>query len=85
MLVGYGSGYCHQTFYAGGNTAWLDELFVLERLRHLGIGRALTSEFESWAVQRSCKLVSLATAGAGAFYERMGYASKAGYYKKYLA
>jgi GNAT superfamily N-acetyltransferase len=83
-LVGYGSGFSHQTFYASGRTAWLDELFVLEQFRHVGIGRALVSEFESWAAQRNCKLVSLAAAGAGAFYEQLGYVSKAGYYKKYL-
>jgi GNAT superfamily N-acetyltransferase len=83
-LVGYASGYSHLTFYAGGRTAWMDELFVLEQFRHVGIGRALMSEFESWAAQRNCKLVSLATAGAGAFYEQLGYVSKAGYYKKYF-
>jgi GNAT superfamily N-acetyltransferase len=83
-LVGYVSGYCHATFYAGGNTAWIDELLVLEALRRRGVGRALMSAFETWAEQHSCKLVSLATAGAGAFYERLGYTSKAGYYKKYL-
>ena len=83
-LVGYVSGYCHPTFYAGGNTAWVDELFVLEPFRQLGTGRGLMNAFEIWATQRSCKLVSLATAGAGAFYERLGYTTKAGYYKKYL-
>lgn len=83
-LVGYVSGYCHTTFYAGGKTAWVDELFVLEQFRQLGGGRALMNAFEVWAAQRGCKLVSLATAGARAFYERLGYATKAGYYKKYL-
>jgi hypothetical protein len=28
-LVGYVSGYCHTTFYAGGKTAWIDELLVV--------------------------------------------------------
>lgn len=83
-LVGYVSGYCHATFYAGGKTAWVDELFVLEQFRQLGGGRALMNALEVWAVQRDCKLVSLATAGARAFYERLGYATKASYYKKYL-
>lgn len=83
-LVGYVSGYCHPTFYARGPTAWIDELFVIEQFRQLGIGRALMNAFELWATQRGCKLVSLATARAGTFYERLGYATKAGYYKKYL-
>ena len=28
-LVGYVSGHCHATFYAGGRTAWVDELLVI--------------------------------------------------------
>ena len=35
--------------------------------------------------QRGCKPVGLATSGASAFYERLGYVSKAGYDKKYLS
>lgn len=40
--------------------------------------------FEDWARQRECVLVGLATSGAARFYERLGYISKAGYFKKYL-
>lgn len=29
-LVGYVAGYWHATFYAGGPTAWVDELLVIE-------------------------------------------------------
>ncbi len=83
-LVGYVSGYCHATFYAGGLTAWVDELLVLESLRGTGIGRQLMDAFEQWAKERESVLVSLATRGAAAFYEHRGYSSKAGYYKKYL-
>jgi GNAT superfamily N-acetyltransferase len=84
-LVGYLCGYRHATFYAGGYTAWIDELLVLEAHRRRGVGRALMNTFETWAEEHACKLVSLATAGAAAFYERLGYTSKAGYYKKYLS
>jgi GNAT superfamily N-acetyltransferase len=84
-LVGYVSGYCHATFYAGGVTAWVDELLVLEPIRGTGIGRQLMDAFEQWAKDRESVLVSLATRGAAAFYEHRGYTSKAGYYKKYLA
>jgi GNAT superfamily N-acetyltransferase len=83
-LVGYVSGYCHATFYAGGKTAWIDELLVVSRCRQHGVGRLLMEAFEAWAEENSCKLVSLATAGASGFYERLGYGTKAGYYKKYL-
>jgi GNAT superfamily N-acetyltransferase len=83
-LVGYVSGYCHTTFYAGGKTAWIDELLVVSRCRQQGVGRLLMQAFEAWAQENGCKLVSLATAGASGFYERLGYGTKAGYYKKYL-
>ncbi len=84
-LVGYVSGYGHPTFYAGGPTAWVDELLVLEALRGTGIGRQLMDAFERWAKDRQSVLVSLATRGAAAFYEHRGYTSKAAYYKKYFA
>ncbi len=83
-LVGYVSGYCHATVYAGGSTAWVDELLVIEPLRGTGIGRELMDAFEQWAKDRRSVLVSLATRGAAAFYEHRGYTSKAGYYKKYV-
>jgi len=75
-LVGYVSGYCHTTFYAGGKTAWIDELLVVSRCRQHGVGRLLMDAFEAWAEENSCKLVSLATAGASGFYERLGYGPK---------
>jgi GNAT superfamily N-acetyltransferase len=84
QLVGYLAGYRHITFYAAGYTAWVDEIFVAAHARKMGTGKRLMEHFEEWAVQRDCKLVGLATAGATAFYEPLGYASKAGYYKKYL-
>jgi GNAT superfamily N-acetyltransferase len=82
-LAGYVAGCCHVTFYAGW-TAWVDEIFVREERRTQGIGRLLMAAFEAWAAERQCTLVGLATAGARPFYERLGYAGKAGYYKKYL-
>jgi GNAT superfamily N-acetyltransferase len=83
-LIGYVSGYSHPTFYAGGNTAWVDELLVVENHRGQGIGRELMEAFEEWAASRECKLIGLATRGARSFYEHLGYQSKAAYYKKYL-
>ena len=82
-LVGYVLAYRHATFYAG-ETAWVDELLVAKSARREGVGRALMHAVEHWAQEHECTLVGLATAGAREFYERLGYASKAGYYKKYL-
>jgi GNAT superfamily N-acetyltransferase len=84
-LRGYVAGYCHPTFYAGGSTAWIDELLVVDDFRRKGIGRQLMEAFEAWAWSRSCKLVSLATSGAGSFYEHLGYTPAAKYYKKYAS
>ena len=83
-LVGYVSGHRHPAFYAGGGTAWVDEILVAGDVRHNGIGRLLMGTLESWAGESGCTLVSLATAGARDFYGRLGYSTQAGYYKKYL-
>jgi GNAT superfamily N-acetyltransferase len=84
LLVGYLSGYCHPAFYASGKAAWVDEVLVTSMFRGQGIGRMLVRAFEQWAQEQGCVLVSLATAGSRGSYERLGYTSKAAYYKKYL-
>lgn len=84
-LIGYVSGSRHLTFYASGPTAWVDEILVAAEARGAGIGQRLMHAFETWAGGDGCVLVALATAGAAGFYERLGYASRAGYFKKYLA
>lgn len=83
-LVGYLAGYRHIAFYAGGYVAWIDEIFVSPEVRGMGIGKNLIDSFETWSEQRECRLIGLATRGASGFYEKLGYESKAGYYKKYL-
>lgn len=83
-LVGYVAGDAHETFYAGGKTAWVDEILVVEDARRRGIGRALMAEFETWAAGGRCKLVGLATRGATSFYEELGFETSAGYFKRYL-
>lgn len=82
--MGYVSGCRHTAFYAGGDTAWVDEILVNSGHRGRDIGGLLMEKFEQCAAAEGCKLVSLATAGAGPFYSKRGYESKAGYYKKYL-
>ena len=83
-LVGYVAGYRHVTFYAAGLTAWVDEIMVATDHRGAGLGKQLMEAFEDWATLHNCVLVGLATRGAASFYERLGYASKAAYFKKYL-
>jgi hypothetical protein len=84
-LLGYVSGSSRTAFYVGGMTAWVDEIFVLPERRGQGVGRMLMDAFEAWAVRHDCRSAALATRGAAPFYEHLGYAPTASYFKKYLA
>jgi GNAT superfamily N-acetyltransferase len=84
QLVGYVAGDTHETFYAGGKVAWVDEILVAEEARRQGIGRALMAEFESWAENGRCRLIGLATRAATTFYEELGFEDSSGYFKRYL-
>ena len=84
LLVGYIAGDAHETFYAGGKIAWVDEILVVANERRRGIGRALMAEFENWAAGGRCRLVGLATRAATEFYEELGFEASSGYFKRYL-
>ena len=84
QLVGYVAGDAHETFYAGGKVAWVDEILVAEGARRQGIGRALMAEFDAWAENGRCRLIGLATRAASSFYEELGFEDSAGYFKRYL-
>jgi GNAT superfamily N-acetyltransferase len=84
LLVGYIAGDAHETFYAGGKIAWVDEILVVASERRRGIGRALMAEFENWASGGRCRFVGLATRAATEFYEELGFETSAGYFKRYL-
>jgi GNAT superfamily N-acetyltransferase len=84
QLFGYVAGDAHETFYAGGKVAWVDEILVAEGARRQGIGSALMAEFDSWAENGRCRLIGLATRGAASFYEELGFEDSAGYFKRYL-
>lgn len=83
-LIGYVSGDAHETFYAGGKTAWVDEILVAPAARRQGVGRALMAEFENWAESSRCRLVGFATRNAASFYEDLGFKTSGGYFKRYL-
>jgi GNAT superfamily N-acetyltransferase len=84
QLVGYVAGDAHETFYAGGKVAWVDEILVAENARRQGIGRALMAEFDTWAENGRCRLIGLATRAASTFYEELGFEDSSGYFKRYL-
>jgi len=83
-IVGYCLGFDHFTFYANGRVAWVEEIMVIEKLRGMGIGRALMEHFEQWANARSARLVALATRRAASFYAALGYEESATYFRKLL-
>ena len=84
QLIGYLSGTARSAFYVGGTTAWVDEILVVPERRGVGVGRALMTAFEAWAIRERCRSVALATRGSAPFYERLGYTATASYFKKYL-
>ena len=83
-IIGYCLGFIHPAFYANGKIAWLEEIYVNEKLRKKGVGKLLMSEFESWAKDRDCILCALATRRASEFYTAIGYEDSAVYFKKNL-
>ena len=84
QLVGYILGFDHDTFFANGRVAWVEEIMVGELFRRQGIGQLLMQEFETWAAQRGSKLVGLATRRAAPFYRAIGYEESAIYFRKLL-
>src|ERR1051325_10169275 len=51
-LVGYCLGFMHETFYANGPVAWVEEIMVLDTVRRQRIGQQLMIAFEEWASDR---------------------------------
>lgn len=84
-LVGYALGLDHQTFFANGRVAWVEELFVDESARRKGVAAALMGSFEEWCNEREAKLVALATRRAADFYEAIGYEDSGIYFRKMLS
>jgi GNAT superfamily N-acetyltransferase len=83
-VIGYVLGIAHPAFYANGQVAWVEEIFVQEAHRKEGIGRLLMSDFEAWADRQGCRVVALATRRAASFYQAIGYAESAAYFRKLL-
>jgi GNAT superfamily N-acetyltransferase len=85
VLVGYILGFDHQTFFANGRVAWVEEIMVGENLRGQGVGRKLMQTFEDWARQRHCRLLALATRRAAGFYRSLEHVESAIYFRKLLS
>ena len=82
--MGYLLGFDHSTFFANAPASWVEEVAVHSSLRRNGIGRALMTGFEEWAISRGSRLVALATRRAARFYAALGYEESATYFRKVL-
>lgn len=81
-VVGYAVGaLVPMPIYMGG-AAFLQELYVDESKRRDGVGTALVEAFTEWAAQLGAARVILATSRAGAFYESIGFSTRAQYYQR---
>jgi GNAT superfamily N-acetyltransferase len=83
-LIGYCLGFSHDTFYANGRVAWLEEIMVVASHRRRGIGEAMMENFEAWAKNEGAVLAALATRRASSFYSAIGYEASASYFRKLL-
>lgn len=82
-VVGYVHALAHAAFHADGSIAWIEELIVDESRRGCGIGRSLMHAAEQWAQDTAHAVyMALATRRASAFYQAIGYADSATYFKK---
>jgi len=83
-LVGYCLGFVHDTFYANGPVAWVEEIMVHADYRRSGLGAGLMTAFESWAKSQGAALSALATRRAASFYSSIGYKESATYFRRLL-
>ena len=83
-IIGYGLGFVHDTFYANGKVAWLEEIMVKEDFRRNDVGSELMTFFEQEAKAKGCRLVALATRRAADFYFENNYEESAVYFRKLL-
>jgi GNAT superfamily N-acetyltransferase len=83
-LIGYCLGFWHDTFYANGRVAWLEEIMVIASHRRRGIGETMMASFEVWAKNEGAVLAALATRRASSFYTAIGYEESASYFRKLL-
>ena len=83
-VVGYLLAFVHDTFFANGPVAWIEEVAVDAAVRRHGGGRALTEECERRALAHGATLVGLAPRRALTFYESMDCEDSGTYLRKLL-
>lgn len=83
-IVGYLLGFVHDTFYANGPAAWIEEIMVHSDHRRTGLGGRLMESFEAWCQDQGAVLAALATRRASKFYTAIGYEESATYFRRLL-
>jgi len=74
--VGFALFFHSYSTFEGRSCLYLEDLYVNERVRGLGLGRALMARLASLAVARGCARLELAVLDwnpARAFYRRLGF------------
>src|SRR4051812_47333620 len=76
-VVGLVTGHIFPSIHDNGPVAWLTTLVVLEDARGAGIGSALVTHVEKWAVENGAKRISVTSGiqrkATHAFYENRNY------------
>ena len=83
-VTGYLLGFVHDTFFANGPVAWIEEMYVADDRRRGGTGRALEADFARWAADEGATMIALATRRAAPFYFALGYEDSARYLRRTL-
>ncbi len=78
--VGFALFFHSYSTFEGRNCLYVEDLYVTERARGLGLGRALMARLAGLAIERGCARLELAVLHwnpARAFYKRLGFDHKA--------
>ncbi len=76
VAVGFALFFHNYSTFEGRSGLYLEDLYVNERVRSLGLGRALLARLAKLAVARGCPRLELAVLDwnpARAFYRRLGF------------
>jgi predicted N-acetyltransferase YhbS len=88
-VVGLVTGHIFPSIHDNGPVAWLTTLVVLEDARGAGIGSALVTHVEKWAMENGAKRISVTSGiqrkATHAFYENRNYENTGLRFSKQLA
>jgi len=80
VAVGFALFFHSYSTFEGRSCLYVEDLYVTERVRGLGLGRVLMTRLAKLAIERGCARLELAVLDwnpARAFYRRLGFDHKA--------